>query len=215
MKHKSADKTDELLKAWDDNGKYLGMFPRKQVHDKGLWHREAACIILSPKNHILCIKRSYEKSSYPGAWALVAGHVVGDESPIEATLLEGEEELNMPLFAERHNLNDDHRICSDMPNERDDNKALVTCYWMRPKALRPDMVMFQEEEVAGFQWLSLRDFKEMVKRQDSRESIFKDNKYYNTICDYLEKLLSNKKTSVIDGQFLKNYGKQEKTVASE
>ena len=67
----------EYIDILDENGIPTGeTATRKEVHEKGLWHRAVLCVIVDNKNRILIQQRSANKEKYPNKWDLsVAGHV--------------------------------------------------------------------------------------------------------------------------------------------
>lgn len=67
----------ELLEVVNKNGVSTGRpATRKEVHEKGLWHRAIIVAIINDDNKILIQKRASTKEKFPGLWDLsVAGHI--------------------------------------------------------------------------------------------------------------------------------------------
>lgn len=179
-----ADKDGEMLMEYDEEGNALGLKSRKFFHNKKnlLWHKEVACLLLDEFGRIYVIQRSFDKKQYPNALGLLAGHVVGTETVQDAIQKEVGEETTSYYLPQSF-----IRICDPIPNVRDDNKCFVVPYICALKYCK-DNISFQESEVSGALRLTLSQFKKVIKRQDSEESIFKDNNYYNKLCECLEKL---------------------------
>ncbi|MDD5489466.1 MAG: NUDIX domain-containing protein [Candidatus Moranbacteria bacterium] len=80
----------------DENDNIIGEDTRKNIHEKGLIHREIAVWIFNDSKEILFQKRSLTKERYPGLWsASCAGHVeIGDDYE-QAALRELEEETGI------------------------------------------------------------------------------------------------------------------------
>lgn len=74
---------------------------RKEVHEKGLWHRAVVLFIINDKNEVLLQKRSATKKMWPNLWDITAGgHVLSGEFGYQAILREAKEEINLNLTKE-------------------------------------------------------------------------------------------------------------------
>lgn len=93
-----ADK-EEYLKVFDENGNDLNKLElRSVVHEKRLFHNEVALWIIDKENkQVLLERRSPTKKLYPNKLALCAGHVVENETILDALYKEAEEELGLNL----------------------------------------------------------------------------------------------------------------------
>lgn len=79
----------ELLNIVDENDNIIGSDTRKNVHKKGLLHREIHVWIYKKNGDILFQKRAMTKDTYPGLLAAsVGGHVEPEESYEETALKE-------------------------------------------------------------------------------------------------------------------------------
>lgn len=169
----TADK-EELLKILNDDGSFAGYYEKRSIsHKNGLYHQEVGFIPINKKGEILIQKRSKDKKSYAGCWALCAGHVVGDESIKEAAVKEANEELGLNLTE-----NDLLLLVDTTKNDRDDNRCFATCFY---KCIDKPLSYFkkQDEEVDELAWVTINEFEEMVKAE--KNCIFKNNKYYQNI----------------------------------
>ncbi|MCL2384026.1 MAG: NUDIX domain-containing protein [Oscillospiraceae bacterium] len=186
---------DEMLLVLDENGNSTGKVKHRQyIHENGIFHNEVACIVINNKKEILLQKRSENKKSYPGCWALCAGHVVGYEPIKNAILTEINEELVMEV--KEKNI---FQLIPKMKNERDDNRCYVTCFCaiINKKA---DDFLIQKDEVEEIKWHSLEEFEEMIKKEEG--TIFKNNDYYKAIVNALRDIFSNPEISKIYATFL-------------
>ena len=180
-----ADK-NELLEVLDENGNGTNTLEQRSiVHKKGLFHNEVSCIVINNKKQILLQRRSKSKKSYPNCWALFAGHVVGYDSIQDAIVKEMREELVSEIKEENIFL-----LVDKQKNVRDDNKCFVTCF---AAFINKDIkdILYQKSEIDEVKWFSFDEFKQMVKKE--KGTIFKDNEYYNSIINALDKLFSSKK----------------------
>lgn len=175
-----ADK-EENLKVLDAKGNFTGGYTlRSVVHEKGLFHQEVAFVLLSGKGQILLLRRSKNKKSYPNCWALCAGHVVENQSTLDAVQMEAGEELGLKLDQSEFLL-----LLDKVKNIREDNKAFTTCYY---KVLDKPIGFFtkQDEEVEELRWFDLKDFEKMIK--SGKNCIFSDNEFYNALLQKLKDL---------------------------
>ena len=87
---------EEMLDVVDENDKVTGRDTRKNVHNKGFWHRGIHVIILNRKGEMLLQLRSPGKEQYPNAYDLsVSEHVGSGESYWKAVRRGLREELGI------------------------------------------------------------------------------------------------------------------------
>ncbi len=168
-----ADK-EENLKVFDAFGNFTGRYAKRSViHKLGLFHQEVAFIPLNDKKQILLQRRSKNKKSYPNCWTLCAGHVVENQTTLEAVQMEANEELGLNLKQEDFLL-----LIDKVKNIRDDNNAFTTCYY---KIINEPVNFFKKEdvEVEELKWFDITDFEKMIKEE--KNCIFKNNEFYNSI----------------------------------
>ena len=182
MKSNSVADKEENLKVFDAQGEYTGRYaPRSVVHKQGLFHQEVAFIPLNNKKQILLQRRSKNKKSYPNCWALCAGHVVENQTTLEAVQMEANEELGLDLKQEDFLL-----LIDKVKNIREDNNAFTTCYY---KIINEPLSFFkkQDEEVEELKWFDILDFEKMIKNGWRKNNcIFKDNEFYNELITKLK-----------------------------
>lgn len=89
---------DELLRILDEEGRVIGVKPRKEVHKDGDWHETFHCWVTiekEGKKYLLFQKRHILKETNPGKLSTsVSGHIRADES-IADGVRELEEELGI------------------------------------------------------------------------------------------------------------------------
>ncbi|MFH1646002.1 MAG: NUDIX domain-containing protein [Candidatus Omnitrophota bacterium] len=82
---------------------------RKELHKQKLWHRTVHIIVFTNDGKVIVQKRAPDKEASPDKWDIsAAGHVLADQTPLEAALKELEEELAMivnpkELYLSSHN----------------------------------------------------------------------------------------------------------------
>ena len=90
---------EELIDVLNEDGTKTGkVVTRKEVHEKGLWHRIVVIAIIDKEGHILMQQRAKDKETNPGKWDVsVAGHVSAGQTSIEAAIREVKEEIGINL----------------------------------------------------------------------------------------------------------------------
>lgn len=75
---------------------------KAEVHRQGLWHMTSHIYIFDSRGRLLLQKRSLQKSSSPGKLQVsVSGHVNAGESPKQAAMREGQEEMGILIDQNR------------------------------------------------------------------------------------------------------------------
>lgn len=88
----------ELLDIVDKDNNLTGeIVDREIVHEKGLFHREVAVIIINENNEVLLEKKAPSKKQAPNKWALCAGHIEAGDKPENAIIREIKEEIGLEL----------------------------------------------------------------------------------------------------------------------
>lgn len=177
----------ELIDVVDENNRLTGeKCERKEIHEKGLWHREVTVIIMNQDRKILLQKRAAKKVA-PNMWSLTAGHVTCGESEKQAALRETEEELEIQnlklddfelIGIEKTMRNRDEHI-----NNKFDNLYLLKTN------LKEDEFVLQESEVAQVKYFSLDEIREICQNKDKYKAQFTGvffEEYFWKIVDNLE-----------------------------
>lgn len=189
--NKVADKDSEHLLVLNADGSSTGKFAdRKRVHKKGamLWHREVAAIVIREDGTFAIITRSASKKSYPGAKALVCGHVEGATKYHEAAVTEASEEMGQRFVQD-----DMIRLMDPKANPRDDNLAYV-CAYITPSKLASGIFLYQDQEVDGVEWITVEKLEKYINLSTNPEFrdlvIFRDTEFYRSLVAQLKKLIS-------------------------
>lgn len=91
----------EYLDIIDENNQLTGKKEeRKNIHEKGLWHRQAACWIMNQKGELLFQKRAANKKMNPNKWSRTGGHIDAGEEPIIGIIREVKEEVGIDVSKE-------------------------------------------------------------------------------------------------------------------
>jgi len=81
---------------FDRNGRQLGLRPRKEVHQKGLWHKSAQVFVFDRQGRLLMQQRAADKDLYAGLWDYSVGeHLQPGESFLQAAVRGLHEELGI------------------------------------------------------------------------------------------------------------------------
>lgn len=87
---------EEILDVVDDEDRVVGQASRREVYARGLTHRAAFVLVRDSGGRIFVHRRTDTKMSFPGAYDMFVGGVVGaGETYDEAALREAEEELGV------------------------------------------------------------------------------------------------------------------------
>ncbi len=110
-----------ILNIVDENDNVIGETTRKEIHEKGLLHREIHVWFVTPKGEIIFQHRAKDKDTYPNLLdATVGGHVEIGDSYEKTALKEMEEETGV-----RANTNDLHFIARLRKRSEDDKTKTI------------------------------------------------------------------------------------------
>ncbi len=91
-----ASKDGKILSIVDDNDKVIGQATRKEIHEKGLLHREIHVWFVTPEGEMIFQHRAKDKDTYPDMLdATVGGHVEIGGDYEKTALKEMEEETGV------------------------------------------------------------------------------------------------------------------------
>lgn len=90
---------EELLEVCNENGVSSGRpASRKEIHERGLWHRAIIVCVINDENKILIQKRASTKEKFPGLWDLsVAVHIPFGADAMSCAAIEIMEEIGYML----------------------------------------------------------------------------------------------------------------------
>ena len=169
---KVADK-EEMLKVLSEDGSDTGKYEKRSVvHDKQIFHREVVLwVINKEKRQILFQRRAKDKRAWPDKFGLVAGHVVGDETPEEAVIHEAKEEvgLNLKKTGYRHFFT--------YKKQEPNNYCYVYHYYTLVN-IPIEKFKIQEEELTELRYVDYDEYKAAVHGR-KHDYVFKWNELYD------------------------------------
>lgn len=174
---------DVLSEEGNPTGEVLG---RKEVHDRGLWHKCVHIWILNSEGELLIQKRGKNLPNYPDLWdTSAAGHVSAGESGMEATQKELQEELGLVVEPNELELIGQLKVSVKRRDSEGTNNHFDDVYILR-RDLEIENLVLQESEVEGVKFTPWRELKLEIAKDDN---IFvKREEEYEILFDYLEKI---------------------------
>ena len=93
-----AQRDDELFDVVDESDQVISQATRREVHERGLYHRAVHILICNEGGEVFLQKRSMEKDTHPGCWdSSASGHLDAGEGYLAAARRECREELGVTL----------------------------------------------------------------------------------------------------------------------
>lgn len=153
----------------DENGKFLGktVMRNKAYFKPGEYHLVVHIWVVSSDGKVLLQRRADTKKLMPGEWAATGGAAISGEDSFTAASRELYEELG---------IKSDETTLKKVLRLKRRNSLLDI--WMIISDLPIESLKLQKSEVAEAKWVSLEDFKKMVK----------ENKFHNYGREYFERL---------------------------
>ena len=168
---------DEL----NNKGEKIGVVDKDIAHEKGLWHMSVHVWLVNDDNKILLQQRCAEKKLFPNTWdCSFAGHISAGETPIQAVLREGKEEIGIDVDLERLSLLFTNR---EMIKYKDINSNEFVYIFLLKQNFGLDEMIFQKEEVSGAKYVSINDFYDMIDRNE----LLPHKVEYSVLKEYLRK----------------------------
>ncbi len=149
----------ELLDIYDEKGNKLGYSkPRKEAHEKGLWHKIACIFVVNDENKIIMQQRSAMKVTNPNGWVCSAsGHIDAGEDLEVGALRELQEEIGVK--AEKSDLKHIGTVFEDYVSGTM-NITHISEIFVIHKNIEIDTLVFQDEEVSNAKYFTLNEIKE-------------------------------------------------------
>ena len=153
----------EMIDIFDENQNKLNIsLPRKEVHQKGLWHIASGCVIVNNNLEILSQKRSIHKDKNAGLWDLSAsGHIPAGEDAQNSLLREIKEELGLDIKGSELHLLGVYR----RQETHNDGKFLENEFdyiYVIKKDIKISDIAIQQEEVDDAKYFSAQEFEKML-----------------------------------------------------
>jgi isopentenyldiphosphate isomerase len=166
---------DELLFVVDKNNNPIEPKPRKEVHEKGYWHRNSHVWIINSQKEILCQKRSLLKDSNPGKWEpFFGGHLSAGVKYIDNAQTELEEELGIKIDLRKLSL---WQIYKCIPAH--EFQAVFVYVWNGDS----ESILFEKEEIDQLKWYMLNDIHTLVVEQNNNN--WSNMGYENELLEYI------------------------------
>lgn len=183
-----ADNLSEQIEILDKFGQKSGKVKsRKQIHLDSDWHASAHIYIVNQQNQVLLQRRSMKKLILPGMLACpVGGHISAGSDPIATAIKEAEEEANLKLTSDDLKYLGIGRAIYDSPQPIQglhEREFIHTFIYEQTGSFD---VNHKNEEVDGFYWLDLTEFKQMVRTKSDK--LIPCWIIYEMVIDYLEVL---------------------------
>lgn len=153
----------------DENGNFLGktVMRNKAYFKPGEYHLVVHIWVVSSDGRVLLQRRADTKKLMPGEWAATGGAAISGEDSFTAASRELYEELGI-----KSNENTLKKIL------RLKRRNSLLDIWMIVSDLPVEELKLQKSEVAEAKWVSLDEFKKMLK----------ENKFHNYGREYFERL---------------------------
>lgn len=168
----------ELVDICDENDEKIGVEKRDIVHEKGLWHREVAVLVIND-GKLLLQRRSPEVKSAPNKLGLCGGHVGFGETTKMAAKREIAEEIGLEVELDEFDFVGIKK--KDSPND----KAFKYYYAIMTDKDINEFKM-QEEEVTELIPMDIEELQERVNKKDD-EITFAKADYAQYIVDEINK----------------------------
>lgn len=169
----------ELLDVVDENNNLTGIQEdREIIHRDSLWHREVAIWIMNEKGEMLLQKRAPTRKQAPNKWAITAGHIDAGEEPLEVAKRETLEEIGLELK------DDDLEFLFLEKKEIKNNNHFKYMYYAKTDKKISEFVI-QKEELSELKYISLKEFEDIIERQDN-EYVFSKGSYISKLISILK-----------------------------
>lgn len=174
----------EYIDVLDENGNKLNIVRNRQlIYKLGNWHRTVHVWVLNSKNELLIQKRTKDKETFPGLWAIsIAGHVRSGESSFEAAIREVEEEIGLKV-----NINDLNFLFSLKRNQayKDGMIHVHDDIYLLEIDLDILNISIQKEELTEIKFIDYLEYEEKLKNNDPNYVPYSEE--HKLLFDYLKK----------------------------
>jgi len=155
----------EYLDIYDENGNKLGIKkPRKEAHDKGLWHKAVHIWIANSNGELLIQKRSSLKDNYPDMWDIsTGGHISAGDDDVITAQREIKEELGLKIKPEDLTyIGIEKRMTKRIGYI---NNEIVAIYIVK-KDLKLSEIKKQGEEVSEVKFIPYKELQKFIENKD-------------------------------------------------
>lgn len=159
------DKYQELLDVVDEQDRVIGRATRKEIHEKGLLHREVHVYLFNSNGDILFQKRGQDVDTFPGLLdASVGGHVELGDRYEETALKELREETGMTaVVADLIPIGKNHYYGRDVKSNKVNNN-LRFMYAFRFDH-DPSEIVIEQGKATGFEFWSIERLEHLTNEE--------------------------------------------------
>ena len=155
---------------------------KKEVHEKGLWHRASHVWFVNNQKEILLQKRAAHVVNHPGYYDIsAAGHLTAGDTALEGAVRETHEELGIKLDPSR--FIKIGTVTQTSHRERYINKEHNDVYLVTGDFHDDDFII-DPEEVALMQWISIDTLQHWVATE--KDDLVPHPDEYKILFAYLE-----------------------------
>jgi isopentenyl-diphosphate delta-isomerase len=167
--------------------------PKSEIHIQGHYHDTAHIWFYNVDAEILLAQRAASKTVYPLLWDVsVAGHVDAGEIIEDAAIRETQEEIGIEISIKDLEKIGVYKCFKSYPDGIKDNEFHHT-YISETKCTLKDLKL-DTDEVAHVKFVSIHEFKDLLKNSDSNSHFVSSNtSYYLDVMKAIENSLLNKK----------------------
>jgi isopentenyldiphosphate isomerase len=166
------------MEYWDlynkDRQKLDKIHARGEKTNDGEYHIVVSVWIINDKNQILLTQRHPQKKTFPLKWECTEGSVLAGEDSFTGALREVEEEIGIKLQKENGRLIDTIRRTDDIKCCRSCAARCIKDVYLFRENIDIKKTKLQETEVVDIKLVTIKEFDEMVKRDEIAEPILYD-----------------------------------------
>lgn len=176
----------EYIDVLNEDGVKTGeILTRKEIHEKGLWHRAIVIAIINEKNEILLQQRSANKDKNANLWDIsVAGHISSGQDSVSAAAREINEEVMIDVEA-KVKVTDFRYMFSYRVSQKFAEDYIENQYYdffiLRKSGINVKHIHMQESEVQAVKFVSLIELEKILQSNE----IVKREPVYGALRDYL------------------------------
>lgn len=184
---------EEFLDVLDEKGNETGIKKtKKEVHEKGLWHRAAHVWIYNSKGEILLQKRAKTMDSYPGLWDISsAGQVSAGEKPEESAIRELKEELGIEINSKDLKSIGVRKVSQSVPKKNWHNNEFYHVYLIKLDIDLSEIIL-QKEEVEKVEFISPEKLEADIKDPEEHKKYVPHGEYYLYVTNAVKKEIDQK-----------------------
>lgn len=174
---------EELIDVLNEDGTKTGeVVTRKEVHERGLWHRIVVIAVIDKERHLLMQQRSKYVKTNPEKWDVsVAGHVSAGQTSMGAAIREVKEEIGLEIKQEELTYITTYSEPTRRQGDIIDNQFFDFYIVIKPK-IEIESIHIQESEVENVKLCDLEEVKDKLENN----MVVKRDIVYKEILQYLK-----------------------------